>query len=542
MAKLSPVFNSQVVDENGAPAVGWQIETHAAGSSTPQATYTSIAGDVPQANPIILNALGLPDDQICLTEGLSYKLTLKDENGVVKAVFDDVTGVGDSSITVDQWKESGVTPTYVSATSFTVPGDQTSAFHPKRRFKATTGGGSVFGAFDTSSYDGSSLTTVTTVNDSGSLDSGLSAISLGVVTATNTSLPKIPDFTGSSQIASDAVTSRHLADSALGFALTNGVLTASVALNALTIAIKTKAGTDPSATDPVLVTFRNAAAATGDYEVLSLTAATSFVISSGSTLGTTSATLARLWIVGFNDGGTFRLGAINLGTTTTEIGDDVISSSTAEGGAGAADSASVFYTGTAVSSKPMRVLGYTESTQATAGTWATAPSKVQMVQSVVSASTKQATINASAVTPTTSGTSKDITGIPSWATRVTLTISGVSTNGTSQIVARLGTASGFDVTGYESVAATASGTQATATSGVLLAQTTAAANTHSTAMVFHHAGDNTWITSGVTNVGPGNAQDYVSSKTLPGVLTQIRLTTIGGADTFDAGSIRVFWE
>lgn len=178
-------------------------------------------------------------------------------------------------------------------------------------------------------------------------------------------------------LSSDVVTPASLADSALGFSMTNGTLTASVAANALTIAIKTKAGTDPSATDPVLVLFRNATAGTGDYTVISVAAATSLVISSGSTLGTTSAVASRLWVVGFNDAGTFRLGAINL-STSVPFGDDVIASSTAEGGAGGADSAGVYYTGTAVTSKAMKVLGYVESTQATAGTWATSPSKVQL--------------------------------------------------------------------------------------------------------------------------------------------------------------------
>ena len=167
----------------------------------------------------------------------------------------------------------------------------------------------------------------------------------------------------------------------LGAGYSNNVgLVASVAASALTIALKGKDGNDPSATNPVEIAFRNATAATGDYTILTLTAATSLVISSGSTLGTTSAVASRTWIVGFNDGGTFRLGAINCSTATNlyALADDILASSTAEGGAGAADSAGVFYTGTAVTSKALRVLGYIESTQATAGTWATTPSKAQL--------------------------------------------------------------------------------------------------------------------------------------------------------------------
>jgi len=161
---------------------------------------------------------------------------------------------------------------------------------------------------------------------------------------------------------------------------TNLRINASVGSSALTIALKGNDGNDPSTTNPIYIPFRNVTAATGDMTWLSVTAATSLVISSGSTLGTVSAVANRIWIVGFNDGGTFRLGAINCLMTTGiyPLSSDVLSSSTSEGGAGGADSAGVIYTGTAVSSKAMTVLGFVESTQATAGTWATTPSKTQL--------------------------------------------------------------------------------------------------------------------------------------------------------------------
>lgn len=162
-------------------------------------------------------------------------------------------------------------------------------------------------------------------------------------------------------------------------ALIGGYITASVSGNALTFAVKTNAGNDPSTTEPVYALFRSATAGTAGMALLPITAATSLTISSGSTIGTTSGVASRTWCVGFNDASTFRLGAINCSTSTAiyPLSDDILASSTAEGGAGAADSAGVIYTGTAVTTKPMRVLGYIESTQATAGTWATTPSKIQ---------------------------------------------------------------------------------------------------------------------------------------------------------------------
>ena len=157
-------------------------------------------------------------------------------------------------------------------------------------------------------------------------------------------------------------------------------ISTSRAAGAETIALKTAAGTDPSGADKIRIGFRDATAGTGAYSVLEITAATSIVISSGSTLGTTSATAFRLWLVGFNDGGTFRLGVIKCALTDGVYGlqDNVLESSTAEGGAGAADNSGVIYTGTAVTSKAMRVLGYLEYTLTTAGTWDAAPSVIQL--------------------------------------------------------------------------------------------------------------------------------------------------------------------
>ena len=147
-----------------------------------------------------------------------------------------------------------------------------------------------------------------------------------------------------------------------------------------TIALKTAAGTDASASDKIRIGFRDATATSGAYSVLDITAATSIVISSGSTVGATSATAFRLWLVGFNDGGTFRLGVIKCALTDGVYGlqDNVLESSTAEGGAGAADSAGVIYTGTGVTAKAMRVLGYLEYTLTTAGTWDAAPSVINI--------------------------------------------------------------------------------------------------------------------------------------------------------------------
>jgi hypothetical protein len=186
--KLSPFGNSQFVDENGAPAVGWKINTYAAGSSTAQATYTSEAGDTAQANPIVLDSLGKPSSPIWLTDGQSYKFVVTDANDVVKITIDNIDGVNDTTATTTQFNSFGVTPTYVSATSFTLPGDQTSEFHVGRRLKFTVTAGTVYGTIATTAY--TTLTTVTMTMDSGeALDSGLSSVGLSILRADKSAVP-----------------------------------------------------------------------------------------------------------------------------------------------------------------------------------------------------------------------------------------------------------------------------------------------------------------------------------------------------------------
>lgn len=170
---------------------------------------------------------------------------------------------------------------------------------------------------------------------------------------------------------------------ALNLPLIGGYVDWTISANALTASIKTYAGADPSAAAPVFAVFRDPTLTTGGYYVRSITAALSVTASSGSTLGTVSAQASRIRAVLLDDGGTPVLGLYNSYNSSTKslvgINEGAVYSSTAEGGAGAADSAQVIYTPAAKTSKAIREVGYMDSTQATAGTWATAlTNKVQI--------------------------------------------------------------------------------------------------------------------------------------------------------------------
>lgn len=81
-------------DVNGEPLSGGLLYSYAAGTSTPQATYTTRAGDVPNANPVVLDANG--EANVWTTPGIDYKFELRNSSGVVQWTVDNVpsqTGV-----------------------------------------------------------------------------------------------------------------------------------------------------------------------------------------------------------------------------------------------------------------------------------------------------------------------------------------------------------------------------------------------------------------------------------------------------------------
>jgi hypothetical protein len=99
---LSPLGGaaSQFFDSNGVILTGGKIYTYAAGTTTPQATYTSSSGATPHANPIILDSAGrVPGGEIWLTDNLVYKFAIETSTGSLLGTYDNVPGINDVNIT-----------------------------------------------------------------------------------------------------------------------------------------------------------------------------------------------------------------------------------------------------------------------------------------------------------------------------------------------------------------------------------------------------------------------------------------------------------
>ena len=139
---------------------------------------------------------------------------------------------------------------------------------------------------------------------------------------------------------------------------------------------------------------------------------------------------------------------------------------------------------------------------------------------------------------TASGTSVDFTGIPSWVKRITVMFSGLSTNGTTDILVQIGDTGGIETTGYASVRPLI-GT--IVTNGYSI-YSNAAARVTSAAMQLNNLSGDVWVASGTFTNENGSNGPCGGSKTLSDKLTQVRITTGNGTDTFDAGTINIMYE
>jgi hypothetical protein len=158
-------------------------------------------------------------------------------------------------------------------------------------------------------------------------------------------------------------------------------------------------------------------------------------------------------------------------------------------------------------------------------------------------------VNSSLVSGTavasTSGTSIDFTSIPSWVKRITVMFNGVSTNGTSVVQIQVGSGS-FSTSGYFSVSNYSGSALTTSTTGIVIevsGSATAACKRYG-AIVLTLVNSNTWVEQGNiasdTNTISQSCSGFAPA--LAGALDRVRITTVGGTDTFDAGSINILYE
>jgi hypothetical protein len=193
-----------------------------------------------------------------------------------------------------------------------------------------------------------------------------------------------------------------------------------------------------------------------------------------------------------------------------------------------------------IATPPVSVLGSTSGSitftaPAVAGT---------NTQTLVAATGTLAPRIAGTVQASTSGTSIDFTGIPSWVKRITVMFDGVSLSGTDSFLIQLGDSGGLEATGYNGGGArfTASAVAATAFTTGFSFNNATAGTLYSGSVTITNVTGNTWAASGTLG---GSATEFAcvlgGAKTLTAALDRVGVTRTG-TDTFDAGSINILYE
>lgn len=172
----------------------------------------------------------------------------------------------------------------------------------------------------------------------------------------------------------------------------------------------------------------------------------------------------------------------------------------------------------------------------------------------VQASGVSGCVTSSTEVASTSGTAIDFTGIPSWVKRITVLFNGVSTSGSSSVIIQVGTTSGFvtsttytSYSGYAGGANGAGGDAITNANGIRVDSNTSSVVVRTGHAILTNISGNNWVASHSIGARTSLGSSFYmfvggGSQSLSGVLDRIRITTVNGTDTFDLGSINIFYE
>jgi hypothetical protein len=154
-----------------------------------------------------------------------------------------------------------------------------------------------------------------------------------------------------------------------------------------------------------------------------------------------------------------------------------------------------------------------------------------------------------ASTGTVSGTitvvGLDFLNIPSWVKRITVNFNGISTSGSSQPTVRMGSGS-IESTGYAGTVSSLNNTgsviSAALSDGFQLIANHGSTIVMGGSMILTNVSGNIWVANSQLGRADGNMATCAGYKTFSGVIDQVRITTVGGTETFDAGSINILYE
>ena len=221
-----------------------------------------------------------------------------------------------------------------------------------------------------------------------------------------------------------------------------------------------------------------------------------------------------------------------------------------QGGTGVANNAAMTVTGSGNFAYTRTLTGATNVTFPTTGTLATLAgsetftNKTLTSPAIGGTPTGVGILTSGTAVASTSGTSIDFTGLPSWIKRITVIFYGTSLSSTAHILVQLGTGSTtYTTSGYLSSSIVLGGggnAMTTATSGMVV-YTAAASGITSGHMIITNISSNNWVASSNTKRGTDAVSLGAGDVSLGAVLTAVRITSTS-TDTFDAGSVNIFYE
>ena len=369
------------------------------------------------------------------------------------------------------------------------------------------------------------------------VESGATArASLGIVN------PITPDAVGDFVVGETASNAISVPLPMGGSPMVNGQVSLSVSGSALIITMLGADGNSLSASNALFARMPQGNPLDGTVAVRKHTSTLTMTVSHGSTLGTANGATTPLYVYLLDNAGT-----LELAISATYYGQQSVRSTTAEGGAGGADSFTTIYSTTARTSVPIVPILRWDCAQTSAGVWLSVTGEKQLAPGDGGWFTKGITLGTEQAT--TSGTAIDFTGIPIGAKRITVMLVGVSTSATSRPAIQLGDAGGIEGSGYLAAATTL-------TDSATVVCTTSLSNgvlvgTHGSNVVMHglvvftleNESTNMWVWGGVFGRSDSAVGGTASGrKALSSVLTQLRLTTQNGTDTFTAGAVNISYE
>lgn len=175
-ASIAILPSYQFFKATGQPAANCNLHTYLANTLTDVTTWLDKDQITENSNPILLDSDGRCT--LWVEPGIYIDLVLKDELDVAEIdTFEDITGATSTVLQESEWVVTGLDATYVSATSFTLPGNQTSTFKVGRWVRAVEGASYKYGVIISSTF--TSSTAVTIATDSSTLTPSLTTVDIG---------------------------------------------------------------------------------------------------------------------------------------------------------------------------------------------------------------------------------------------------------------------------------------------------------------------------------------------------------------------------